>query len=130
MTENTKPLILVVDDEPAITHLVGSILVQEGYETITARDGEEALILAEKRRPALAIVDVVLPAMEGWDVCQRLKHLFAPKKIPVIMLTCKTGEINEVRSFECGADAYFSKPADFPSLLKTIAGLLKIPSKH
>jgi len=125
MAEEKKKrhLILVCDDEPALTILVGNTLMDEGYEVVTANNGPEAIKLAKEKKPDLAVLDVVMPEMEGWVVCEKLKAMFPPN-FPVIMLTCKTGELNEIRSFECGADAYFSKPADFPSLLNAITGLL------
>jgi DNA-binding response OmpR family regulator len=115
-----KPLILVVDDMPEGAQLLRLYIEEAGYEVQVAHDGLDALALARVRLPALAICDVVLPSMLGWELCQKLKELAAPGNIPVIMLTAKTTDIDEIRSYESHADDHFRKPPDYKQLVAAI----------
>ena len=116
-----KPLVLVVDDMPEGAQTLRLYIEEAGYEVQVAHDGLDALALARVRLPALAVCDVVLPSMLGWELCQKLKELAAPRALPVIMLTAKTTAIAEIRSYESHADAHFRKPADFKQLLAAIS---------
>lgn len=120
VTSSTKPFILVVDDMPDMTIALKFWLEDAGYEVQIAMDGLMALTLAKARMPDLVICDVVLPSMLGWELCLRLKERALPKKLPVIMLTGKSTEYDEIRSYESNADDHFTKPPDYPKLLAAI----------
>lgn len=125
MPDDVKPFILIIDDMPDVAGPLAMFLEMKGYEVRQARDGQEALTLARERMPDLAICDVVLPAMMGWELCQRLKAMNAPLPLPVIMLTAKATELDEVRSYEASADDHFTKPPDMNAMLTTIERLLQ-----
>lgn len=121
----TKPLILVVDDMPEIGQTLRFWIEDAGYEAQVAMDATEAIAMAKTRMPDLAICDVVLPSMLGWELCLKLKEIAgANKHLPVIMLTAKATELDEIRSYECHADDHFTKPPDFRALLAAIERLL------
>ncbi|MEK7234351.1 MAG: response regulator [Elusimicrobiota bacterium] len=117
---STKPLILVVDDRPELGQLLKIYLEDADYEVSLAFDGPEALASARNRPPDLAVCDVGLPSMQGWELCEKLKSLALPRILPVIMLTAKTTEFDEVRSFESCADEHFTKPANFQALVAAV----------
>jgi DNA-binding response OmpR family regulator len=125
VADQDKPLILIVDDMPDVAGPLAMMLEMRGYEVRLARDGHEALTMARERLPHLAVCDVVLPAMMGWELCQRLKAMAAPSHLPVIMLTAKATELDEVRSYEASADDHFTKPPDMKALIGTIDRLVK-----
>ena len=119
-----KPLILVIDDTPEIRQVLRPFLEEAGYEVAVAADGYEALASARRRMPDLAICDVYMPSMKGWDVCVKLKEMSLADPMPVIMLTAKVEKMDEMRSYESSADEYFSKPPDFDALMAAVARLL------
>ena len=102
--------ILVVDDEPEAVELVEFNLKQAGFDVITAADGAEALKRARSALPALIVLDVMLPAVDGMEVCKILRRDPATASIPIIMLTARAGEIDRVLGLELGADDYITKP--------------------
>jgi DNA-binding response OmpR family regulator len=112
------PLVLVADDDPDILTLVGFRLERAGYEVLPARDGEEALALALERQPDLAILDVMMPKLDGYEVTQRLRDNAATSGMPVILLTARVQEADITRGFEAGADDYIKKPFS-PQELRT-----------
>ena len=130
MTESGKALILVVDDMPEVGQLVKMFVESAGYEVMTALDPKEALEQAGARPPDLVICDVVLPSMMGWDLCLKLKQLASPRYLPVIMLTAKATELDEMRSFEAQADEHFSKPPDFKKLIAAVGKHLAAQGAH
>ncbi|MEW6724923.1 MAG: response regulator transcription factor [Bacillota bacterium] len=99
--------ILVVDDESRIRQMLCSYLQKEGYESLEAGDGKAALELARRHRPDLIILDLMLPEMDGYEVCRRLR---AEGSIPVIMLTARSDEVDKLLGLELGADDYVTKP--------------------
>ena len=103
-----RPLILCVDDEQNILDLLTFNLQSSGYETITALDGTTALALAKAQNPALILLDLMLPDIDGLDVCQRLKASPTTSAIPIIMLTAKGSETDKILGLELGADDYIS----------------------
>jgi len=117
--------ILVVDDEPMIVKMVEARLQADGFEVITAYDGLEALAVARRESPDLIILDLMLPKMDGFKVCAMLKHDQKYMKIPIIMFTAKTQESDKKLGFECGADAYITKPFDPDILIAKIKELIK-----
>ncbi|MBI3548250.1 MAG: response regulator [Elusimicrobia bacterium] len=126
--QEKKPVILVIDDLPEITCLLRVYLEGHGFKVYEATTCHQALALAEEKDPDLVVCDVIMPVMQGWELCQKLKARFAPKRLPVIMLTCKSAELDEIRSYESQADAHLTKPPILQDVLKTIQRLLKIPA--
>jgi DNA-binding response OmpR family regulator len=114
--------ILIIDDEPLILESVGYNLKQEGYEVLTAADGENGLAKANSERPDLILLDLMLPGMNGMDVCRAIRQ---NSEVPIIMLTAKEGEIDRVLGLELGADDYVTKPFSMRELLARIRTVLK-----
>jgi len=121
--------ILVVDDEEVTTELAKTFLEHHGFEVVCAFDGEEALKLAQSERPDLILLDVMLPKVDGFEVCKRLKANKAFAKTPVLMLTAKGLSKDIERGHEVGADEYLVKPFSGRALVATIRKHLKIPQE-
>ena len=119
-----KPRILLVDDEPSIVKMVGKRLEVEGFEVITAMDGQEGLEKAQTQHPDLIVLDLMLPKLNGYEVCTMLKQDARHQKIPIVMFTAKTQEKDEKTALECGANAFVRKPFRAPELMSTIRNLL------
>jgi DNA-binding response OmpR family regulator len=117
--------ILLVDDEESLVQLLSERLKFNGYEVITASDGQEGFEKAKKEKPDLILLDVMMPHMDGYQVCRLLKFDQRYKDIPIIMLTARTQEIDKKTGKETGADAYITKPFESQDLLKEIKKLLK-----
>lgn len=120
-----KSKILVVDDEPDAVELVTFNLRNAGYEVITAEDGEAALKKARNASPDLLVLDVMLPEIDGFEVCKLLRRDPATAKIPIIMLTAKAAEIDRVLGLEFGADDYLTKPFSPRELILRIKKLIQ-----
>jgi len=115
--------ILVVDDEPAQVRLVDQVLTNHGYEVLKASSGQEALRIIFEQKPALVLLDVVMPGLDGWQTCSRIREV---TDIPVIMLTGKrNAEDDIVRGLEYGADEYLSKPVGNKELLARVRASLR-----
>ncbi len=119
-----KPKILVVDDEPEAVELVEFNLKQAGYAVSTAVDGAEALKKARSQPPDLIVLDVMLPEMDGFEICKTLRLEPVTARVPVIMLTAKAAEIDRVLGLELGADDYLTKPFSPRELLLRIKKIL------
>ena len=118
----SKETILVVDDEKNIVELVRLYLEKEGYSVQSAADGEMALIHAAALQPALIILDLMLPKMDGWEVCRRLRaHL----QVPIIMLTARSDDVDKIIGLELGADDYLSKPFNPRELVARVRAVLR-----
>jgi two-component system KDP operon response regulator KdpE len=117
-----KEKILVVDDEARILRLVRSNLEPQGYKVLTAMDGESALTAAEMNDPDLIILDLMLPRLDGFEVCRRLREF---STVPIIILTAKGEEVDKVKGLELGADDYLTKPFGVPELLARIKAVLR-----
>ncbi len=117
--------ILAVDDEADILQLLCYNLKSAGYGVIEAKDGPEAIELAQERRPDLIVLDIMLPNMEGTEVLRRLKRDASTAHIPVIMLTAKGEEVDKIVGFELGADDYITKPFSPRELVLRVKALLK-----
>lgn len=120
-----KKKILIVDDESQLVDMVKMRLEASDYEVITAYDGKEGLDKARGERPDLIILDLMLPKMNGYEVCQLLKFDQKYKDIPIILFTARTQEGDKKTGFEVGADAYITKPFESQVLLGKIRELLK-----
>lgn len=119
-----RPTILVVDDESDIIDLLTYNLEKEGFSTTTASNGIDALHLAESR-PDLIILDVMMPGVNGIEVCRRLKANDSTTDIPIIFLTAKGSEVDEVVGLEMGADDYIVKPISIRKLLARVHAVLR-----
>ena len=117
--------ILVVDDEPDAIELIRFNLKASGYEVLTAEDGEEALAKARKCSPDMILLDVMLPEIDGLEVCKILRRDPATASLPIIMLTAKASEIDRVLGLEFGADDYVTKPFSPRELMLRVRNLLK-----
>ena len=109
-TEGDRPVVLVADDDDDIRDLVAFRLDRAGYEVLRAGDGQQALELAREHRPDLAVLDVMMPKLTGYEVTRELRADDATSRIPVILLTARVQEADVARGFEAGADDYVKKP--------------------
>ena len=121
-----KPSILVVDDEQTIRSLVRRFL-SDKFAILEASDGAEAVDIARKHKPALILMDIMMPKMDGYQACSIIKTDQPTKRIPVVMLTGIGHELNKKLAKEVGADGYITKPFTPKELLDTIGKLLGIP---
>ena len=113
--------ILLIDDDPTLVHLLGEFLENDAFEVNGALSGSDGLRLAYDRRPDLILLDVMLPGMDGWEVCARLREM---SDVPIIMLTAKTTEADKLRGFRLGVDDYVTKPFSFAELVARIQAVL------
>jgi two-component system phosphate regulon response regulator PhoB len=120
-----RPKILVVDDEPEAVELVEFNLKQAGYEVITATDGAEALKKARVVLPSLIVLDLMLPEVDGLEVCKMLRRDPATAGIPIVMVTAKAAEIDRILGLELGADDYVTKPFSPRELVLRLKKLLQ-----
>ena len=115
--------ILIIDDEPAFLNLVEQVLTQKGYEILTARSGREGLRLIFDQRPDLVLLDVVIPGVDGWQVCSRIREI---SDIPIIMITGRhKSEEDVVRGLDYGADDYLTKPLGSRELVARVRAVLR-----
>ncbi|MEM6649199.1 MAG: phosphate regulon transcriptional regulator PhoB [Pseudomonadota bacterium] len=117
--------VLIVEDEDAIAALLDYNLSKEGFETITATDGEEALLKTEEERPDVIVLDWMLPNVSGIEVCRRLRGKTETQNIPIIMLTARAEENDKIRGLETGADDYMVKPFSMTELAARIRAVLR-----
>ena len=122
--------VLVVEDDQEINTLVGAYVELCGFEYRAALNGTRALEEAHARKPALVILDLMLPDFDGFEVCKRLKAAADTKNVPVVMLTAMAGEANRERGLAVGAAAYLTKPFEPEKLIKTIETYAKDNSSH
>jgi len=115
-------LVLVVDDEPPIVDLLTYNLKRSGYQVAVARDGEEALAVARRERPDLIILDLMLPRLDGLEVCRAIRR---ERDVPIIMLTARESEIDRVVGLELGADDYVVKPFSVRELMVRVKNVLR-----
>lgn len=120
----SRPVVLVADDDPDILQLVAFRLERAGYEVIQATDGEEALRFVTERQPDLAVLDVMMPKLNGYDVTRRIRENEATSRIPVILLTARVQEADVARGFEAGADDYIKKPFSPQELRSRVQAIL------
>jgi DNA-binding response OmpR family regulator len=126
-----KYKVLVVDDEEDLRELIKSVLVNEGFKVYEASGGGEALDKIKEVKPDLVLLDVMMPDIDGWEVCRRIKENPDTKNITVSMLTVRGHDKDKVRSFDYAlADWHISKPVDMQELPKTVLWLLKNPIRR
>jgi len=114
--------ILVADDDPHISELISLYLTKEGYEVKTASDGKEALTLFTSFHPSLVVLDIMMPEMDGYEVCKQIRKT---SKTPIIMLTAKSDTFDKVLGLELGADDYMVKPFDNKELVARVKAVLR-----
>lgn len=120
-----KPLILVVDDEPHLVELLAYNIRAAGYEVDTALDGKKALERAAKNPPDLVLLDLMMPLIPGLTVAQRLRENDATRHVPIVMLTARGENADQVRGLRAGADDYITKPFSIELLLARIEAVLR-----
>jgi two-component system phosphate regulon response regulator PhoB len=120
-----KPVVLLAEDEGALMTLLRYNVEKEGYRAIEARDGEEALMLAEEDTPDLIILDWMLPRVSGIEVCRRLRGRSETRNVPIIMLTARGEEPDRIRGLDTGADDYVTKPFSMTELLARMRAVLR-----
>jgi len=120
----SKGKILVVDDEIYIVHILDFSLGMEGYEVITALDGEQALEKLQSERPDLIVLDIMMPKLDGYEVCKAIKTNPQTRHIPVILLSAKGRNVDQKMGFDVGADDYITKPFSPRKLVERINQLL------
>lgn len=118
--------ILVVDDLPANLRLLESLLVNDGHRVSVAVDGEQALAAVERERPDLVLLDIVMPKIDGYEVCRRLKTDPLTRLIPVVLVTGLTETDSRIRGLQVGADDFMSKPFIVPEMRARVASLLRL----
>ena len=118
--------ILVVDDLPANTRVLEALLTRDGYRVTVAEDGERALEVVAVEHPDLVLLDILMPKMDGYEVCRRLKSDPATRLIPVVLVTGLTDTDSRVRGLEVGADDFMAKPFIVPEMRARVASLLRI----
>lgn len=117
-----NPKVLIVEDEPALVDTLEYNLTRQGYSVSVAKDGLKALEIAQKIEPDLIILDVMLPGMDGFEVCRILRK---DTSVPIIMLTAKAEEVDKVVGLEVGADDYLTKPFSMRELLARVKAMLR-----
>ena len=125
MTSQRPKKILIVEDEPDIAQLVRHYLEKEGFHPSVAQTGLEALALTKSTHPDLVILDLMLPQMDGLEVCKTLRQKLEAARLPIIMLTAKKEEVDTVVGLELGADDYVTKPFSPKTLVARIKSLLR-----
>jgi len=120
-----KGTILVIDDEPDLVELVEFNLKKDGYEVIVAKNGQSGLEIAQKHVPDLIVLDLMMPGIDGLEVCRQLRGDPRTKQIPMIMLTAKSAEADRIVGLELGADDYVTKPFSPRELVARVRALLR-----
>ena len=118
------PLILIVEDQRSMRELVSEIVLHQGYRVRVATDGVQAVSTAQREQPALVILDLLMPGMDGIDVCRILKQGRTTGHIKIVILTAVTEEDTRLRALEAGANGYLTKPFSGEELLEMIEGVL------
>jgi two-component system phosphate regulon response regulator PhoB len=119
------PLVLVVEDEKDLADLMQFNLQKAGYETLSARSGDEALAISRTRTPDLVLLDLMLPGIPGTEVCRQLKSSQRTRNVPVIMVTARGEEVDRVVGFELGADDFVTKPFSMRELILRVRAVLR-----
>jgi len=126
----TPPLILIVEDNPASLDILQTRLTAYDYKVITATDGEAGLAMARETQPDLILLDIMMPKMDGIEVCRRIKTDTSLPFVPIIMVTAKAESKDVVAGLEAGADEYLTKPVDHTALVARVKSMLRIKDLH
>lgn len=122
MANSPDKTVLIVEDDRNTASLVATYLEKEGFATVTAHDGRQALELVQKHSPVLVILDIMLPVLDGWEVCRRLRKT---SDVPILMLTAREDEIDRVMGLSLGADDYVVKPFSPRELVERVKAILR-----
>jgi two-component system phosphate regulon response regulator PhoB len=122
---NDHPTVLLVEDEPAQREVLSYNLKSEGFDVVTAADGDEAMMLVEEEMPDIIVLDWMLPGISGIEICRRLKSKTETRAIPVLMLSARAEEVDRVRGLETGADDYVVKPYSVLELMARVRTQLR-----
>src|SRR5512138_3371389 len=117
--------ILIVEDEESLLKLESILLTSRGYQVRGVTDGVAALKEISENRPDLVLLDIMMPGIDGFEVCRRIKEDPSTRDIPVVMLTAKKSSMDQARGMQVGADAYITKPFKSVKIIEVIEGLLK-----
>jgi DNA-binding response OmpR family regulator len=117
--------VLIVDDEPSIIVAIQFLMEQNGYETIVAFSGEEAMEAVANHRPDLILLDIMLPVVDGFEVCQRVRENPDWKNIRIVLVTALGSDVNVTKGLDLGADAYITKPFSNADLVAKVKELLE-----
>jgi adenylate cyclase len=126
----TQPRVLIADDNAANLRILRMRLSGDGYEVVTAVDGAEALAVARDSEPDLILLDIMMPKIDGVEVCRRLKKEQGPSFVPIILVTAMTDAKDVVAGLEAGADEYLTKPVDHAALSARVRSMLRIKALH
>lgn len=122
---NNHPKVLLVEDEPAQREVLAYNLRSEGFDVVTAADGDEATLMVEEEMPDIIVLDWMLPGISGIEICRRLKSKSETRSIPVLMLSARAEEVDRVRGLETGADDYVVKPYSVLELMARVRSQLR-----
>ncbi len=123
--------ILIVDDEMDLRFVIGKMLEREGYDVVEAESGEAAIDLLKETLPDLILLDVMMPGIDGWETCTKIKAQGKTSNIPVVMLTAKTADEDKIKALEeCGAEWHLSKPIDRKKFIETVKWVLESPPRR
>ena len=130
MITQIKPTVLVVDDSRTIRTLFTDLLSESGFDTMLARDGLEALEKLEQHRPDVVLLDIVMPRMNGYELCRKLRENPATRHIPIVMVSSKDQEFDRYWGLKQGADAYITRPCSPEEIVTTLRDLLNAKVEH
>jgi CheY-like chemotaxis protein len=131
MADNTHPPILVVDDNPDNAHIIRDYLEARGYPITVAYNGDDALKAFEEVKPALVLLDVMMPGRDGWQVCRDIKqHPTLGRNVRVVMVTALDDWVNKRQALETGADDFVEKPFELSKLVSTVERNVKLLSTN
>jgi adenylate cyclase len=126
----TPPLLLIVDDNPTNLDILQARLTAHNYEILTAQDGVTALAMAREKQPDLILLDIMMPKMDGIEVCRRLRADLSLPFMPIIMVTAKADSKEVIAGLEAGGDEYLTKPVDHAALVARVKSMLRIKDLH
>jgi CheY-like chemotaxis protein len=127
---NTPPRILVADDNETNRDILATRLEANGYEVLHAGDGEQALAVTREHRPDLILLDIMMPKLDGIEVCRRIKGDAALPFTPIVLVTAKAESSDVVEGLDAGADEYLTKPIDQKALVARVKALLRVKERH
>lgn len=127
---NKDARIMIVDDIPENVELIKTFLIEEGYKIITASNGEQALEQIKKEPPDLVLLDVLMPGINGFEVCRKIKFELKMDQLPVVMVTALDAREDKLKGLEAGADDFLSKPIDWAELIGRVRSLLRLKNAY